>query len=520
MTEINEGLRGQQRAVATSSFAVMQTMISVFIILVFLGFPGRLSLIIGNAACTLIDYLSFGLQLFLVTLASGDDMMSVKLIDLRPAYPIIYTYLIFVSSVSMMVTVDKKAELITLLHLIATVLYAIWMVERYDTRQLLEIVYCAQFIFFSITVICIVVFPKVAMYKYEGAMTFGGLFKTKNEFGTQLAFGILVQCILLRMRLQNHERLSWLFVGVLAGQFALMLLSKNFGAIIIVFTYVGYIFLYSKMKKKRRLPLGIVFVGGTIGFLVFALTILQWMEPIMTAVGKSVTLTGRVPLWQECIDTMMEKNTLTGYGFEMFWRTPSAVKAFHSRFPENSWAATTSSSMHNSVIELWCNTGLLGVALYYLMYLVAEKGVSHLEENQYLFCSSYIVMYTVRSLTERQNDPGSFYMLFQFVVICLMLQGKYKHKIEIRKKARIYDQAKDDHLRGVTRGVRATSDLAAFQKRFSNFAETSSTPTIRPARRNEPFQRKKSLLDENEKENKLESLLREFDDDDNDDQMI
>lgn len=484
-------------------------MMAIFVVLVFLGFPGKLDRIVGSGVCSLIEYGSFGLQFFLVIMASGDDLMGIRLINFKPAYPIVYFFTVYVSVVSMIVTIDKKSEMITLLHVVLTVLFAIWLVERYTTKELLEIVYSAQFIFFSLTMICIVIFPNVAFYKLEGVRTIGGLFKTKNEFGTQLSFGILIQCILLRMRIQKHERVSLFFWGMMAGQFALVVLSKNFGALLIVIIFVAYIFMYGRSKNKKRLPLGSLFVIITLGFLAFALTVLQWLEPLLASVGKSVTLTGRVPLWQQCITVMMEKNTLTGYGYEMFWRTPSAVDAFHAGFPEFSWAATTSSSMHNTMMELWCNIGLLGVALYYIMFLVAEKGVKYLDENEYLFCSSYMVMFAVRSLTERQNDPGTFYMLFLFVVLCLMLRAKLDHKLKIRKKARIFEQTGEEAT------VDDSSDLAVFQKRFSNFSDSPNERKWEPSRRSVAFQRGKSYQDPDEEENKLASLLREFDDDDN-----
>ncbi len=502
----NFSLKESRGDVRTSGFAVVQTMMTIFIVLVFLGFPGRLDTVIGGSICTLLDYGSFGLQLLLVLMASGSDVMSIRLIDFKPAYTFLYVYIAFVSLESMAVTIDKKAELITLMHLVVTILFAIWLVERFTVKEILEIVYCAQFIFFGITVICMVIFPNITFYRLEGEQAVRGLFKTKNEFGTQLSFGVLVQCILLRMRLERNERVSILFVGMLIGQIGLVVLSKNFGALLIVITFISYILLYSKIKSKKRLPLGTLFVSGTAGFLVFALTVLQWMEPILLAVGKSADLTGRVPLWKQCITVMLEKNTLTGYGYEMFWRTPSAVDAFHAGFAENSWAATTSSSMHNTMMELWCNIGLMGVALYYVLFLSAERGVKYMEENHYLFCSSYMVMYTVRSLTERQNDPGTFYVLFLFVVLSLMMQSYQEHKEKSRRKANIYEPSDENML------FRDNSDLAAFQRRFSNISEADKK------RKNETtgkdaFQRNRAFLEHQKKENKLESLLKQFDDD-------
>ena len=69
-----------------TSINVMQNVMAIFIMLVFLGFPGVLSNVIGGAMASLIEYASFGLQFVVVLLGSGDDVMSIKLISLHPAY--------------------------------------------------------------------------------------------------------------------------------------------------------------------------------------------------------------------------------------------------------------------------------------------------------------------------------------------------------------------------------------------------------------------------------------------------
>ncbi len=489
-----------------------KTVMTVFILLIFVGFPGKLSKIIGGGASTMLDYAAFGMQMLLVLLASGDDVMNIKLLNLQPAYRIIYVYMVFVCAESYLVTIDRKAIFITLLHLIVTILFSLWMVEQFSPRELLEVIYYAQFLFVIFNVITIIVFPNLAFYKLEGVRTLGGLFKTKNELGTELSFGLLVQCILLRMRREKNEASSLIFYGVMIVQFGLIVISRNMGALLITITYIGYILYYGMHPKMKRLRLGLLFVGGAIGFLVFALTVLQAMEPLLAAVGKSASLTGRVPLWQQTITVMTESHTLTGYGYEMFWRTPSAVTAFHSGFPENSWAATTSSSLHNSVMELWANTGLLGVALFMVMFLVAERGIPYLDENQYLYCSGYIIMYLVRSLTERQNDPGTIYVLMLYVVLALMLHANMEHKIAQQRKARVYVAPEEESVKTNWHGERLDdqSDLSAFQQRFSNLAGNDKN---KPHAQTSDFFANLPDDEEEEPTNRLQSLLEEFDGD-------
>ena len=496
-----------------ASIKAVRNLMVIFVLLVFLGFPGTLTKVIGSGVGKILEYLAFGLQFILVMLATGDDVMSIKLLDLKKAYWIPYLYVVYVTADSMLVSIERKTVVMTVLHMILTVMFALWLVEAFDIEEMLNLFYNAQVIFIAVTLVSTVLFSRITFYRYGGANTFRGLFATKNECGTELAFGIIVQLILLRKRRQKQQRISLIFWGMIGLQFVFMLLSRNMGALLITFACIGYVVYYSmqnknKRKKPKRLPLGLLFIVVTIGFLFFALTILQAMEPFLNSLGKDASLTGRVPLWNQVFVVMQESHTLTGYGLEMFWKTPSAVKAFHSGFRENSWAATSSASTHNMIMEMWCNLGLLGLALFFLMFITAGRGVKYLEEDQYLFSSSYLVMFTVRSLTERQTNPSTIYMLGLFVILAMMYQAVDRHKINIRKKARIYvNDGKSSNLLEERKNDSGT-DLAAFQRKFSNIAEHGPSGAPRASRQ-------RVMVDDSEgSENKLESLLKEFDNDD------
>ena len=109
--------------------------------------------------------------------------------------------------------------------------------------------------------------------------------------------------------------------------------------------------------------------------------------------------------------------------------------------------------------------------------------------------------------SERRSIFSSMYALGSFVVLAMMYQAEYRHKLSLRKKARVYQKESNKMFNSA---VNDGSDLSAFQKRFSNMAG-SQAPAARPAA--PPSRRIRN--DQTEvKENRLESLLREFDDND------
>ena len=480
---------------------VTRNLMVLFILIVFLGFPGNLTNIIGRSVGKLIENAAFGMQFLLVLSSTGDSVMDIKLVDLKPYYWVIYLYLAYTFVDSVAVSIDRKMVITSVIHLILTAAFALWLIEQYKPTQLLEIFYVAIVFITGLSLFSIFVMPKIGTYYYQGAKTFRGLFGTKNEFGCFTCFGILVQIVLLKMRLKNKQRISYLFWGTLGAQFLMLLGSKNMGSLLVSFVAIGYMIYYGKQQK--RLPLGLIFITVSVGFLFFALTVLQELGPFLESLGKDATLTGRVPLWERGITVMQERNTFTGYGYLMFWRTPSAANYFRSGFSKYSWAGQSSNSTHNLLVEMWCDSGLLGIAAYFLMIIAANRGIKYLEEEQYLFSSSFIVLYTVSTLTERGMSSGSVFTMTLFVILGMMYQAEYRHRLSRRKKAKIYEEDEEDAKRKTARG--SGGDLAAFQRRFSNLAEKRSSTDA-------PKLLSRQIKQAEPKKNKLQSLLNEFDD--------
>ena len=422
------------------SYQVVRSILTIFVLLVFLGFPGTLSRLIGSGTAKLIDNASFGLQFLLILLASGEDIMSIRLVNVNFSYTLMYGFILYVIIDSILVAASLNTVLVSVVHLALTLLFALWLIDQFPMDQMLELFYSALVVNTLIVAAGVVLFPKIVFYSYQGSRTFCGLFATKNEAGSHLALGIILQVTLLKSRMSNKKPLGPLFFVILLTQFGLLVLTKNMGSILVSFVAIGYMFFYSFQKKKIRFPLCLLFIAGSVGFLFFALTILQALGPFLNSLGKDASLTGRVPLWTEAIAQLQEDHTLTGYGYMMFWRTPSAVTSFHSRFPENSWAGRYSNSMHNLLIEMWADEGLLGLGFFFVMLVVADRGIRHLSEEQYIFSSAFIVMYTVSNLTERGMIADSLFTLVLFVVVGMMHQARTEGRLKRLKKARIYSK--------------------------------------------------------------------------------
>ena len=76
----------------------------VFIFLGSIGFPGTYRQVFGGFVETLYEYLSFLMQIVIMLTSSGETVMDVKLLDMKPKYRAIYQFMIFTFAESMLVT--------------------------------------------------------------------------------------------------------------------------------------------------------------------------------------------------------------------------------------------------------------------------------------------------------------------------------------------------------------------------------------------------------------------------------
>jgi O-antigen ligase len=157
-----------------------------------------------------------------------------------------------------------------------------------------------------------------------------------------------------------------------------LLLTKSltslagFLAAITVFTYLRF----SSGRRIRFVYLGVmvVLIGGLMlsaeGFS---------LDPIARATGrradKMVTLTGRLPLWKECVEYISERPFI-GYGFEGFW-TPERAENIELDIRWRAGAAA--GGAHSAYIDLWLALGIVGLFFHtaFLLLVLRRAAVIH-----------------------------------------------------------------------------------------------------------------------------------------------
>ena len=418
--------------------------IVIYVLILALGFPGNYELWFGSKFTTIIEYSAFIAEILVMLCITAKNVYDVKLLDLKSCFiPLYFTILVFVID-SLCVTVSMKEQIITCIRFSVTAMFGIWMVLHYEIKDILKFLYKAQWVFVILTIIFIVVSPdKGFNYQNNNELSMTGLFTVKNSCALELMYGLMCQISLLFMEdgEEKSKIINFKFIILFVVQIALMLLCKATGAMFCLIIPLGYIIFWKRVKKmKGRLPIGVIFTAVSLIFIFAALPILTFLAPFLEYIGKDPTLTGRTVMWEQIINMMMKHNTLTGYGFSMFWRNESAVNMLHSLFKKNSWYSTMMFGSHNMVLELWLEVGLIGIGFYFLMILWSFRNVSKMQVIHYVFCVLYMGAFMIKGLTERAYTTSGFQTLFLFVITavgCLYNDRVLLERVEPKPLVRV-----------------------------------------------------------------------------------
>lgn len=401
-----------ERSASRKSSAI--DLIITFIFLNSLGFPGNFTRVFGDWLGVVVEYVAFLLMIAVMLMTSADNVMEMVVLDLRKRYASIYLLAVVLFATSMVVTVSISKQSITCVRFTVTVMFTLWLCNQFSLREVLERVYFAQILFIGFTLVFVVLFSSYVHRESAAyADDFVGLYSAKNGAGSELAFGILVQVVLLRLYKQQRKPIPREFIIVLAVQAVLLFMTHNVGAMLTLAVPVVYLLRFEpRWGVQWRLPLGWMYVVGSVGFLVVALTIIPLFEPFFEALGKDATLTGRIPLWEASLDLIMNNHTLMGYGYAMFWRDETAVALLHSAFDENSFMAQQMSGSHNVLIEMLLNSGVLGVGTFFITMLATMKRIRELDEERYIWCSGYVIFFMMYGFTERAFTTYEYLTMF------------------------------------------------------------------------------------------------------------
>jgi len=238
-------------------------------------------------------------------------------------------------------------------------LYGLLLVVRYPVRSVLQMLGIALAIVIIASLGAVLLFPEWGVMGPPHPGAWQGVLYHKNALGRTSILALLVFWILAQDG-KGFKKVAWLVLELAA--LVALVGSRSMTAILIgLILAVSWLFLRGMALLPRLLKPALLSLGLTAAFP--ALFILpDYLEDVLGLLGKDLTLTGRVPLWNSLIPLALER-PLLGYGYGAFWSATGPSAPVMALFR---WALQA----HNGYLDMWLEIGLLGVLIAFALLLI------------------------------------------------------------------------------------------------------------------------------------------------------
>jgi len=301
--------------------------------------------------------------------------------------------------------------------LLGSVLLSYLIAIRFTPRQMLLLV---AFVLGSCMVLSIIlmgVAPRLAFMPMESDMR--GIFVHKNVLGWAAALCSLVTGIMVIDKPLGLRRIGF---PLLAASLICLIASKSMTGLLAAIAGLvlsWFFLLLTRRHGLSRLVLMLVFLQLIAAFLV---SLHEFLVPLLEALGKDATLTGRVPLWN-LVDEEISRRMLFGFGYQAFWTSGNADA--WKIWGEIGWMAPHS---HNGYRETMLSLGVVGLAVLGLVIVRAVFQGAVLQfsasEDGWLWLNVLVGIFLVMNLTESiflvQNDL--YWILVTTAIIAFSLR--------------------------------------------------------------------------------------------------
>lgn len=339
---------------------------------------------------------------------AGYFNLLIETIKLEPAV-FWFTGLVLVSSLW---SADRIETVKAAIIFTAVTLYATYLVMRFSLDQILRLLA----IMFSVSAVLNILFVlALPIYGIDDDGLWTGVFSQKNALGFITALSIPVLIIAGREWPGGRP----IFYPAIALHAILLWGSQSKTMLVAAVVPTAAIGFFQLFRSSRTLPGAVMvgFIGSGVFAVAFATAnialLADWLD-------KDVSLTGRVPLWEDLLVVLADRPIL-GYGYDAAFG--GYFSPVHDVWIQNPWDP---SHAHNAVLQIWLDIGVIGVLLFLVLYFRsvnrAVRVASSMNGAVGLWPLVFLTMTLLISITESgmTANPLGWMML---VVAALTVSG-------------------------------------------------------------------------------------------------
>jgi len=267
---------------------------------------------------------------------------------------------VLLAAISMAWSILFTITLYKVFVLLMSTLMAIYVGYQLGIAQLLNVLVW----FFG--AICVASLTFVLIFPQYGIMAddfyhqaWNGLFWHRNYLGCFMALGIM----LFLLKLLDWRNLGLPSKGTIPVMMALavFLLVKGksaTGIITALVLVVLCLLAYAWVRWGSRLkPIHYYFIAG--GIVLVVVLLLTQLDFLFGLLGRSTSLTGRVPMWQYLFQNVISYRPWLGYGYSAIWN----LAGFRTQLGTIlNWNVQVLIG-DNGFIDIWLHLGIVGVVL-------------------------------------------------------------------------------------------------------------------------------------------------------------
>jgi len=258
-----------------------------------------------------------------------------------------------------------------------------------------------------ITVLVLLFVPETRLWIRDGleSEAWRGWFLSKNEMGRSMLVAFMVLLYLDKTRFSR-----WIFMALAV---ALLLGSSSATALAGAMFAVGIWFWGLQFRRTRRQWSGMfIFTSVVLGVFVLLAAFLS-AAFLVELLGRDLSFSGRTDVWVPSLDYVQSRPIL-GYGYRALFGSPTqetldlwrdlGFKASHS---------------HNGPLEIALGMGLIGLGMFFLVYLstftAALRYLKEFDVAVFSFCFMLVMLPVAVVEPVFQGD------WFAVLVVCRML---------------------------------------------------------------------------------------------------
>ncbi|MGA8529963.1 MAG: O-antigen ligase [Acidobacteriaceae bacterium] len=335
-----------------------------------------------------------------------------------------FASLVILAVLSVFWSIEPGATVAKGIPLLMSALAGMEFARRFTLREQLQIIWKVLALVMVLGVIVQVFFPGLVPQGGDDEMAataWHGIVTAKNTWARLVVLTGVVILSLPRRTRRNVLSAGFLMVLI----FALLIASESTGGLLIMVEMSVLFLLFGILRWRRRKALILLILSCAGIGIVVCNFILQNFTAFLAMTGKDPTMTGRLPIWRECMRFVRMK-PLLGYGYAAFW----TVSSRPARLIREAVNWDTLPHAHNGSIDLLLSLGCVGLFLYFLTNGIAGwravRYVRHNPEADAMWPLAFLAVIFLYQLDEATIVASNqlIWVLFSSVIFSLGIEAR------------------------------------------------------------------------------------------------